>query len=45
MRDDYQRIYGEAPGEAVEAVSIGIDSNDTKPRAASYVGEIVFRKR
>ena len=45
VRDDYRRIYGEAPGEAIEAVSVGIDSNDTRSRAESYVGEIAFRRR
>lgn len=42
--EDFKRIYGEDPSEPVEAVSIGIDSNDTRSRAESYVGEIVFRK-
>ena len=43
--EDYQRIYGEAPGESVEAVSIGIDSNDTRSRAESWIGTIEFRRR
>lgn len=42
--EDYQKIYGEAPGEEVGAVSISIDSNDTHSSAESYVGEILFRK-
>jgi hypothetical protein len=42
--EDYQKIYGEAPGEEVGAVSISIDSNDTRSSAESYVGEILFRK-
>jgi len=45
VREDFRRIYGEEPGEAVEVVSIGIDSNDTKTRAESYVGELVFSRR
>ena len=45
VREDFRRIYGEEPGEAVEGVSIGIDSNDTKTRAESYVGELVFSRR
>jgi len=45
VREDFRRIYGEEPGEAVEIVSIGIDSNDTKTRAESYVGELVFSRR
>jgi hypothetical protein len=28
----------------MEAISIGIDSDDTRSRAESYVGEILFRK-
>ena len=42
--EDYKKIYGEAPGEAVGAVSISIDSNDTRSSAESYFGEILFRK-
>ncbi len=43
--EDYKRLYGEEPGEEVGAVSIGIDSNDTRSAAESYVGEILFRKQ
>jgi hypothetical protein len=42
--EDYQKIYGEAPGEEVGAISISIDSNDTRSSAESYFGEILFRK-
>ena len=42
--DDYRKIYGEAPGEDVGAISIAIDSNDTNSTAESYFGEISFRK-
>ncbi|HMH76637.1 MAG TPA: DUF3047 domain-containing protein [Candidatus Udaeobacter sp.] len=42
--EDYQKIYGEAPGEEVGAVSISIDSNDTRSTAESYFGELLFRK-
>ena len=42
--DDYKKIYGEAPGEDVAAISIAIDSNDTNSTAESYFGEIIFRK-
>jgi hypothetical protein len=42
--EDYKKIYGEAPGEEVGAVSISIDSNDTGSSAESYFGEILFRK-
>ena len=41
---DYRKIYGEEPEEKVEALSIGIDSDDTRSRAEGYAGEIVFRK-
>ncbi len=42
--EDFKRIYGEEPGEPVEVVSIGIDSNDTRSRAESYMGAILFRR-
>jgi hypothetical protein len=42
--EDYKKIYGEAPGEDVGALSISIDSNDTHSSAESYFGEILFRK-
>jgi hypothetical protein len=42
VREDFRRIYGEEPdGPAV--VSIGIDSDDVKGTAESFVGAIVFR--
>jgi hypothetical protein len=34
----------EEPGEEVGAVSISIDSNDTRSSAESYFGELLFRK-
>ena len=42
--EDYRKIYGEEPEEKVEALSIGIDSDDTRSRAEGYAGEILFRK-
>ena len=42
--DDYTRIYGEAPREEVGAVSVAIDSNDTRSSAEAYIGAIVFRR-
>jgi DUF3047 family protein len=42
--EDYKKIYGEAPGEEVGAISISIDSNDTRSAAEAYFGEILFRK-
>jgi hypothetical protein len=45
VREDYRRIYGEDPQEDVGAVSIGIDSDDVKGKAESYVGTIAFLKR
>ncbi len=44
VAEDYKRIYGEEPGEAVGAVSISINSQNTNSRAESYFGEILFRK-
>ncbi|HEV8531956.1 MAG TPA: DUF3047 domain-containing protein [Methylomirabilota bacterium] len=41
---DYKKIYGEDPDEKIEAISIGIDSDDTRSRAEAYFGEIVFKK-
>jgi hypothetical protein len=41
---DYKKIYGEEPDEKAEALSIGIDSDDTRSRAEGYVGDILFRK-
>jgi hypothetical protein len=41
---DYKKIYGEDPDEKIEAISIGIDSDDTRSRAEAYVGEILFKK-
>jgi hypothetical protein len=42
--EDYKKIYGEPPSEEVGAVSISIDSNDTRSSAEAYFGEILFRK-
>ena len=42
--EDYQKIYGEPPGEEVGAISLSIDSNDTRSSAEAYFGEILFRK-
>ena len=42
--EDYRKIYGEAPGEEVGAISVSIDSNDTRSSAESYFGEILLRK-
>lgn len=42
--DDYTMIYGGAPTETVGAVSVAIDSNDTRTSAESSVGAILFRK-
>jgi hypothetical protein len=43
--EDYTRIFGEAPAEALGAVSVAIDSNDTGTSAESYLGTIFFRRR
>ena len=42
--EDFKRIYGEAPTEPIGAISVAIDSNDTRSNAESYVGAISFRK-
>lgn len=44
VREDYRRIYGEEPHEAVGAVSLSINSQNTTSHAESYFGEILFRK-
>lgn len=43
LRDDFKTIYGEEP-ENPGAVSISIDSNDTRSTAESFIGAILFRK-
>jgi DUF3047 family protein len=43
VREDFKRIYGEEP-EDPGAVSFGIDSDDVKGTAESYLGHILFRK-
>ena len=42
--DDYKAIYGEEPPEKLGAVSISINSQNTRSRAESFFGEILFRK-
>jgi hypothetical protein len=42
VREDFKRIYGEEPDDP-GAVSIGIDSDDVKSTAESYMGRILFR--
>jgi hypothetical protein len=43
VRADFKRIYGEEP-EDPGGVSFGIDSDDVKGSAESYMGRILFRK-
>jgi hypothetical protein len=43
VRADFKRIYGEEP-EDPGGVSFGIDSDDVKGTAESYMGRIAFRK-
>lgn len=43
VREDFKRIYGEELDDPIEVVSIGIDSNDARSRAESYLGAILFR--
>ena len=42
VRDDFKQIYGEDPDDP-SALSLGIDSDDTKSSAESYMGPILFR--
>jgi Protein of unknown function (DUF3047) len=43
--EDYKKIYGEEPDEKIEAISVGIDSDDVRSRAEGYIGEIVFLRK
>ncbi len=44
VREDYRTVYGEEP-DAPGAVSIAIDTNDTRSAAEAYFGPIRFRRR
>lgn len=41
--EDYRRIYGGEP-DAVRAIALSIDTNDTRAPAEALVGPIVFRR-
>ena len=43
VREDFKKIYGDEPDNP-GAISISIDSNDTKSTAESFMGPIVFRR-
>jgi DUF3047 family protein len=43
VAEDFKRIYGEEP-EAPAAISVAIDSNDTRSTAESFMGTILFRR-
>jgi hypothetical protein len=43
VRDDYKRIYGEEPKESIGAVSLSINSQNTRARAEALFGEILLR--
>lgn len=43
VAEDFRKIYGEEP-ENPGAVSISIDSDDTKSSAEAFIGSILFRK-
>jgi hypothetical protein len=43
IRDDFKQIYGEDPDNPA-AVSVAIDSNDTRSLSESYMGKILFRR-
>jgi hypothetical protein len=42
--EDYKKIFGEEPAEKMEALSLAIDSDDTKSKAEAFIGDIFFRK-
>ncbi len=43
VREDFRKIFGEEPEEP-GAIAIGIDSDDVKGTAESFVGRIAFRR-
>jgi hypothetical protein len=43
VREDFRRIHGEEPDDP-GGVSFGIDSDDVKGTAESYIGPILFRR-
>ena len=42
VREDFKKVYGDEP-DGPGAVSISIDSNDTKSTAEAFIGPILFR--
>jgi len=44
VAEDYAKIFGETPDDP-RAITISIDSNDTRSIAESFMGPIVFRAR
>jgi hypothetical protein len=42
VAEDYAKIFGESPDDP-KAITISIDSNDTRSTAESFIGPIVFR--
>lgn len=42
VREDFKRIYGDEP-DSPSVISIGIDSDDVKGSAESFLGAILFR--
>jgi hypothetical protein len=43
VREDFRRVFGEDPDNPA-AVSIAIDTNDTRSTAEAFVGRIAFRR-
>jgi hypothetical protein len=43
VREDYKKIYGAEP-DGPSIVTFGIDSDDTKSTAESYMGTVLFKK-
>jgi DUF3047 family protein len=44
LSEDYRELFGEFP-EDPRAITISIDSNDTRSNAESFMGPIVFREK
>ena len=45
VAEDFRKIYGEAPPDNPDALSLGIDSDDTKSSAESFIGPLVFTRQ
>jgi hypothetical protein len=43
VREDFKRIYGDEPDNPA-AISLAIDSNDTRSSAEAFIGPLLFRR-